>query len=110
MKVILLSQAAVAMKPGIEREHAVVLRVRFAMLSTSGPSVPLLTSAVDFLPVARLVSSNFFSAMSLVPVDDSGARMPADSTFLQVQIGRADLHDAAARIKRARARGPAIGA
>ncbi len=41
------------------------------MFSTSGPSVPLFTSASDFLPVARLVSSNFFSAMELVPQADA---------------------------------------
>ena len=51
------------MKPG-SNVYTPRSRVMLAMFSTSGPSVPLLISAVVFLPVARLVSSNFFSAMS----------------------------------------------
>src|SRR4030095_7486278 len=51
------------------------------MFSTSGPSVPLLTSTGDFLPFARLVSSNFFSAM------------------WGSSVGRAELHERAASIK-----------
>src|SRR5688572_3038907 len=80
MKVMRLSQAAVAMKPG-SNVYTPWSRVRLAMFSTSGPSVPLLPSTVAFLPFARLVSSNFFSAMS-------GS-----------SVGRAELHERAASIK-----------
>ena len=48
--------------------------------------VPLFTSASDFLPVARLVNSNFFSAMDTVP----------RTAFCTCKIGGADLHDHAA--------------
>src|SRR5688500_2843030 len=85
------------------------------MLSTSGPSVPLFTSASDFLPVARLVSSNFFSAMELLSANrchngepDRGAsvrsiaaghgtigpvlRRRSSRLFASAKIGGAGLH------------------
>ena len=62
------------------------------MLTTSGPSVPLLISAVDFLPVARFVNSNFFSGMGAL----SMLLAAIQKVFLQVQTGRAALHDTAA--------------
>src|SRR5688500_3326763 len=37
------------------------------MFSAPGPSVPLLISELVFLPVARFVSSNFFSDIRIVP-------------------------------------------
>src|SRR6185295_19598458 len=80
MYVMRLSQAAVAMKSG-SNVYTPWSRVIFAMFSTSGPSVPLLTSTFAFLPVARFVSSNFFSAIC-------GSR-----------VGRAELHERAASIK-----------
>src|SRR4051812_35245475 len=80
MYVMRLSQDAVAMKPG-SNVYTPWSRVMFAMFSTSGPSVPLLTSTVDFLPFSRSVSSNFFSAMWCP------------------SVGRAELHERAASIK-----------
>src|SRR5687768_14737803 len=65
MNVILLSHDAVAMKPG-SNVNIPWSFVRPAMFKTSGPNVPLFTSAVDFLPVARFVNSNFFSDMGAI--------------------------------------------
>src|SRR5882757_6025880 len=42
------------------------------MLTTSKPKVGLFTSSVLFLPVARLVSSNFFSVISVDFCEQSG--------------------------------------
>src|SRR5688572_23201710 len=63
MKVILLSHAAVAMKPG-SNVNASRSRVMFAILRQSGPSVPLLASRTDFLPVATLTSSYLLAAIA----------------------------------------------
>src|SRR5262245_51851937 len=98
MNVILLSQAAVAMKPG-SNVNAPWSRVMFAMLRHSGPSVPLLASRTDFLPVATLTSSYLLAVIAFSRLQ---ARLPRPRPQ-----GFAGLHDRSRVIKRPGDRWPA---